>query len=117
MEEERCKAEENAKILDQEKQKAEENAMEMEMELWTLRAKEILYKRKISILNKKLEQERCGHSVDCKVVGEELEAKDKKPSPAPATVQCSLDERPDIPPEQNTEATAIDITHPLLGEH
>ena len=40
-------------------------------------------------------------------------------SPAPATVQpvqCSLDERPDISPEE-TEATSIDNTQPLSGEH
>ena len=39
-------------------------------------------------------------------------------SPAPATVQSSLDERSDISPEQqDTEATANDNTQPLSGKH
>ena len=48
------------------------------MELQKLRVNEILYKRKINILDKKLELERHGHFVVYKVVREKLEARDKE---------------------------------------
>ena len=73
MEEKKVKAEEKAKKLEEEKKKEKEKAKETEMKLQSLKLK-----RKIDNLNKKLEDERCGHSAVTTVVGEQLEEKDKK---------------------------------------
>ena len=73
LEEKKVKAEEKAKKLEEEKKKEKEKAKETEMKLQSLKVK-----RKIDNLNKKLEDERCGHSAITTVVGEQLEEKDKK---------------------------------------
>ena len=59
------------------------------MELQKLRVNEILYKRKINILDKKLELERHGHFVVYKVVREKLESRDKELKGVPIQSQGS----------------------------